>query len=386
MVSSENNTKYIDPEILETLAEGGLDRIGEAIQLLINAAMRAERDKYLGAAPYERSENRRGYANGFKSKKVKTRVGDLALKVPQTRCGFYPNTLEKGIRSERALRSVVAEMYIQGVSTRKVAAVLEEMGGFSMTSATVSKATAELDEVFDVWRNRPLKNYPYVFLDARYENVREGGAVIDNAILTATGVTDKGHREVLGVSVSLSEAEVHWRHFLQSLQERGLHGVRLVVSDSHSGLKAGLKTVLPSVKWQRCQFHLQQNAQQYVPRHEMKEEVANDIRAVFDATDREEADRVLNKVVEKYHRSAPRLSEWLITCVPEALTVFDFPIAHRTRLRTTNVVERMNREIKRRTRIVSIFPNPASCLRLITALAMEQSDDWLQADKPWLQF
>lgn len=387
MVSSENNTKYIDASILETLTEGGLDRLGDAIQLLINAAMKAEREKYLGAAPYERSDKRRGYANGFKPKKVKTRIGELSLQVPQTRDSqFYPNALEKGIRSERALRTVVAEMYIQGVSTRKVEHILAEMGGFSMTSSTVSKAVAELDELFEAWRNRPLGSYPYIYLDARYENVREGGSVIDNAVLVAVGISEKGDREVLGVSVSLSEAEVHWRGFLRSLQERGLHGVQLVVSDDHAGLKAALKGTLPSVKWQRCQYHLQQNAQSYVPRQELKVGVADDIRAVFDAIDREEADRLLKRAIEKYSKPAPRLAEWMTENISEGLTVFDFPIPHRQRIRTTNTLERLNREIKRRTRVVSIFPNPASCLRLVTALAIEISEHWLDAHSPWIKF
>jgi transposase-like protein len=386
MVLPEDSTKYIKKEILEILTEGGFERIGEALQILINAAMLAEREKYLGAGPYERTESRSGQANGFKPKTMKTRVGEIPLAVPQTRDGkFYPSCLEKGQRSEKALRLAVAEMYLQGVSTRKVMAITEELCGFEISSSQVSKATAELDSLFKAWRERPLGSFMYVYLDARYENVREGGVVIDQAVLVAVGVSQDGKREVLGVSVELSEAEVHWRKFLQSLQQRGLNGVQLFISDDHEGLKAARKAVFAGVPWQRCQYHLQQNAQKYVPKDEMKEQAAADIRAVFNAPDAKEAERLLTKVVASYEKSAPRLSAWMAESLPEGLTVFAFPAKHRKRIRTTNCVERLNREIKRRTRVVSIFPNAASCLRLVTAVLMEASEDW-QSDNCYLSF
>jgi putative transposase len=387
MVLAENSMKYIQGDILEILADGGFERIGAALRILLNAAMLAEREKFLGAAPHERSEARRGQANGFKDKTMNTRVGKILLDVPQTRDGkFYPNCLEKGQRSERALRLAVAEMYIQGVSTRKVAAITEELCGFEVSSAAVSKATAELDAVMREWRERPLGRYRYVILDARYENVRHGGVVVDCAVLVAIGVREEdGKREVLGVSVELSEAEVHWRKFLQSLQARGLHGVQLFISDDHTGLKSARKAVFPSVPWQRCQFHLQQNAQKYVPKEELKKPVAADIRAIFDAPDKEEAERLLNKAVSKYQKTAPKLSDWMAGSLQEGLTVLAFPAAHRKRIRTTNGLERLNKEIKRRTRVVSIFPNEASCLRLVTAVLMETSEGWL-SEKRYLSF
>ena len=386
MVLHDDNTKYIQQDIFELLSEGGLDRIGEAIQILLNAAMKAEREKYLNAAAYERSDNRTGYANGFKSKNLKTRVGEIPLAVPQTRDGkFYPSCLEKGQRSEKALTLAIAEMYLQGVSTRKVKAITEELCGFEVSSSTVSRATAELDQMFEEWRKRPLDRYPYVYLDARYEKIREGGVVIDQAVLVAVGVSESGKREVLGVSVELSEAEVHWRKFLQSLQQRGLHGVLMFTSDDHEGLKAARKAVFPAVMWQRCQYHLQQNAQKYVPREELKPQVAADIRSIFNAPDGKEAERLLNKTVAIYEKSAPRLSQWMAASLHEGLTVFALPAKHRTRTRTTNGIERVNREIKRRTRVVSIFPNSASCLRLVTAVLMEISEDW-QTDYSYLTF
>ncbi|MBA3468452.1 MAG: IS256 family transposase, partial [Herpetosiphonaceae bacterium] len=213
----------------------------------------------------------------------------------------------------------------------------------------------------------------------------QDGQVRDAAVLIATGVDRAGRRQVLGVSVSLSEQEVHWRQFLQGLVARGLAGVQLVVSDAHSGLQAARRAVFGGVPWQRCQFHLQQNAGAYVPRQEQRAEVAADIRAIFTALNRHEADTLLAKTVQKYAKTAPRLSTWLETAIPEGLTVFAFPAAHRRLLRTTNGVERLNKEIRRRTRVVSIFPNEASCLRLISAILMEISEEW-ETGKTYLAF
>jgi putative transposase len=365
-------------EAMELITTQGFDGMGNAIQILMNQAMLIERERHLQAKPYERSEGRNGYANGFKEKTVKTRVGALTLDIPQVREGnFYPSCLEKGIRSERALQIAIAEMYVQGVATRKVSAVLEEMCGFEITSAQVSRAAATLDVEFDQWRNRPLGSYLYLFCDARYESVRQGGCVIHCAVLVAIGVTTEGKREVLGVSVSLSEAEVHWRDFFKSLQARGLYGLTLITSDDHSGMKAARKAVFPSVPWQRCQFHLQQNAQGYVPKKDMKKKVASSIRSIFNAPNRSEADRFLANVIAQYAKEAPQLSIWMEQNIHEGLTVFDFPEEHQKRLRTSNIAERLNKAIRKRTRVASIFPNTASCLRLVTGVIMEISDEWV---------
>ena len=363
--------------LAEVLSEKGLDGLGSAVEILINEAMRIERDRHLNAKAYERTELRNGYSNGFKPKQLNTRVGTLNLQVPQVReSNFYPSFLERGLRSERALSLSLAEMYIQGVSTRKVSSILEEMCGFEVTSMDVSRASKLLDEEFGQWRSRSLGQYVYLMLDARYEKVRQGGSVVDSAVLVAYGIDTKGIRHVLGVSVSLSEAEVHWRAFLESLVSRGLHGLTLITSDAHSGLKAALRAVFPSVPWQRCQFHLQQNAQAYVPKQSMKKEVSEDIRIIFNAPNREEADRQLKLAMAKYEKTAPQLSQWMETAIPEGLTVFHFKSSHRRRLRTSNIAERVNREIKRRTKIASIFPNPASCERLVTGVLIEISEEW----------
>jgi transposase-like protein len=313
-------------DVLELLAQEGFDGLGEAIRRIINEAMRLERQNYLGVGPYERSEARRGYANGYKPKTVQTRVGALDFDVPQVRdSGFYPSSLEKGLRSERALKVALAEMYVQGVSTRKVAKITEQLCGFEVTSTQVSRAAKELDDVLEQWRKRPLGAYPYVYLDARYEKVRVNGSVIDMAVLVAIGVSETGQRLILGTSVALSEQEAHWRDFLRSLQERKLHGVRLFISDAHEGLKAARKAVFPSVPWQRCQFHLQQNAQAYVPKQEMRKEVAAAIRGIFNAPNEAEAKRLLDQLLEHYEKSAPRLVAWAEQNIQEGLTVFSFP-------------------------------------------------------------
>jgi putative transposase len=376
----------LSPALLEQLAAEGLDALPDLIRIIINTAMQAERQTYLKAAPYERSPARQGYANGYKPKTVTTRVGDITLAVPQVRDGsFYPQALERGLRSERALTLALAEMYVQGVSTRKVAAITEQLCGTSISSTQVSRAAAHLDAVLEAWRMRPLGVFPSLYLDARYEKVRQDGQVRDAAVLIASGVDTRGKRQILGISVALSEHEVHWRTVLQTLVARGLRGVQLVISDAHAGLQAARTAVLGGVPWQRCQFHLQQNASAYVPRHDLKTSLAADIRAVFNAANRSEADALLAKTVQKYAKTVPRLASWMETNLREGLTVFAFPAAHRRLLRTTNGLERVNQEIRRRTRVVGIFPNEASCLRVVSAIAMEISEEW-EAGKAYLSF
>lgn len=384
-----NDTTEDNPisHAMEIIIEHGFGGMDQAMAILINEAMKIERAKVLKAASYERTPDRTGYANGFKGKQVKSRLGNLELQIPQVRGGveFYPSALEKGERSERALKLSLAQMYIQGVTTRKVSSVLETMCGLNFSSSDVSRATALLDEELEKWRTRPLGKVPYLILDARYEKVRMNGSVVSCAVLIATGVLADGKRSVLGVSVSMSESEVHWRELLLSLKIRGMHGVELVTSDDHSGLRNALPGALPGVPWQRCQVHLQRNAAAYIPRVEMREEVASDIRSIFSAPDREEAERLLAKTVEKHKEKAGRLAVWMEENLPDGFSVFALPAPHRRRLRTTNMVERQNREIKRRTRVSGLFPNEASLLRLVSAILMEVSEEWESADKAYLK-
>jgi len=369
-------------QVLEVLIENGLEGMASAMEVLLNEAMKIERAGFLGAEPHERTTDRRGYGNGYKDKTVRSRVGELKLKIPQVRdlkdpeSGFYPKSLERGLRSERALKLAIAEMYVQGVSTRRVKEITRELCGLDVSSTEVSRAAKLLDEELEKWRNRPVGEVPYLILDARYEKIRHGGSVVDCAVLVAVGVRKDGKRSVLGVSVSLSEAEVHWREFIESLQDRGMHGVRMVTGDDHKGLKAALQARLTGVQWHRCQCHLQRNAQAYVPKKEMREGVANAIRGIFNASDMQEAEDRLSRMIGVYRKKAPALVRWAEENIPESLAVFRAPASHRRRLRTTNCVERVNEEMKRRTRVARLFPNEESLLRLVSAVLSEISEEW----------
>ena len=267
-------------------------------------------------------------------------------------------------------------MYVQGVSTRKVTAITKRLCGLEISSSQVSRVAKLLDEELEAWRTRELGEYRYLLLDARYEKVRHGGRIVSCALLYAVGIDLEGKRSVLGVSVSLSEAEVHWRALLKDLVERGLHGVRMVTSDDHAGIKAALAATFSGVAWQRCQFHLQQNAGAYVPRIDQRKAVARDVRAIFDAPDEVEAKRLLSKAATTWRKPAPRLATWMEDNLPDGFTVFSLPPAHRRRLRTSNLLERLSREIKRRTRVATLFPNEASLLRLASAVLSEVSEEW----------
>ncbi len=281
----------------------------------------------------------------------------------------------------------LAEMYVLGVATRKVAALVEKILGVKISSTAVSQAAQALDETLQAWRERSLSAQatPYLYLDAHYEHVRVSGQVRDMAVLKAVGVRKDGKRTVLGVSVALDEQEVHWRTFLQSLVQRRLRGVELIISDDHAGLRAARQAVFGGIPWQRCQFHLQQNAQAYVPRKAMQAEVTERIREIFNAPNRGSAEQLLKAFVEDYAEKAPQLAKWAEANLPEGFTVFAFPKNHQRRLRTSNVVERLHRETRRRTRVVGIFPNEASCLRLVSAVLMEQSEAW-ETGRAYLRF
>jgi len=370
------NDEAINMILNNGLAEG-LPRVAE---MLLNAAMLIERATHLQAKPHQRTEERTGHSNGFKPRSLHTGVGGLDLRVPQVRgCEepFRPSLFEKGCRVERSLKVAIAEMYIQGVSTRRVTTVMKKLCGLEISSTQVSRLTAELDAEFEKWRTRPLPEIAFLVIDALYIKVRLDGAVRDCAVLIANGVCrDTGKRMILGVSAAISEAEVHWRSFLTSLKERGIGIPDLVTSDAHEGIKAALRATLSSTPWQRCQFHLQQNAQAYVTNQSMRREVAEDIRSVFNSPDLPAAEERLARIVAKYEQSAPKLSAWMEQNIPQGLNIFAQPECCRKRLRTSNMNERLNREIRRRTRVVGLFPNEDSVLRLVTAILMEISEEW----------
>ena len=371
--------------VLQPLFERGFDGMQEVLATVLNVAMRLEREKALGAAPHERTEDRRGYANGFKPKGLKTRMGELALQVPQVRgdVSFYPSALERGQRGEKALALAAAEMYVNGVSTRRVRNIVETMCGFAISAAQVSEASKTLDVELVKWRHRPIGCIKALVLDALYEKVRIDGSVVSCAVLIASGIRQDGRRSILGISAKISEAEPHWRAFLQSLKERGLHGLAFIVSDNHEGLKAALRATFPGAPWQRCQTHLQRNAQAYITKADLRAPVAADIRAIFNAPSREEAERLLAAACEKYGKTQAKLAAWMEDNLPDGFAVFALPEPLRRRLRTSNMAESLNRQIRRRTRVVGLFPNEDSLLRLVSAILMEISEDW-ETDKIYL--
>lgn len=364
-------------EILKLLMEKGTDAILPVFKTLMNQAMKIERSQALSARPYERTDDRLGHANGYKDKTINTSLGKITLDIPQARgMSFYPQSLEKGMRSERALKLAIAEMYVTGVSTRKVSNITEKLCGMEISSGQVSNLSKLMDDDLDKFRNRPLGPMQYVQLDAIYEKIRYAGAVRSLPILVAIGINEFGKREVLGVSSSLSEAEFHWRSFMQSLVNRGLSGVKLITSDDHSGLNAAVKAVFPSVPWQRCQFHMSQNAQSYAPKKSMRIEIGQAIRNIFASPTLEDANNFINKTIEKYKTDAPDFVKWLEENIHEGLVIYNFPKEHWPKIKTSNGLERVNREIRRRTKVAGLFPNEASCLRLVSALLQEFHEGW----------
>jgi len=377
-------------QVMEQLMAEGPQAMAQVMTVLMNLAMRMEREQYLGAGHYERSLGRRGYANGTKPKKIDTPAGTLTLDVPKTAGAqkpFFPQSLERGRRSCRAVMLAAAEMYVKGVSTRAVEKVLAEFGIEGLSSTQVSRAAALLDEELEAWRSRPLGCFRYLFLDARYEKSREYGVADDCAVLTAIGIEPSGKRRVLGVSAAFSEAEVHWRAFLESLVARGLQGVEFITSDDHPGLKAARKAVLPGARWQRCQFHLAQNAIHHAPNQAIRKSIGEELRDVWDAPSLGSAEEQLKRLVAKYRTPAPKLAAWLENNVPEGLAAFKLPKDHWRRMRTSNPIERaIQQELKRRTRKIRVFPNEASLVRLVSAILVEIDEQWAASQLPYVNF
>ena len=355
--------------------------LGEIVERVLQELLEAEMTDHIGAAPYERGESRKGHRNGHKPRALRTRVGTLNLLVPQDREGTFSTRLfSRYQRNEKALVLALMEMYVEGVSTRKVKDVTEELCGMSFSKSTVSRLAANLDAELRAWRSRPLeaKAYPYLFVDARYEKVRSGGRVVSQGVLIVSAVrAPDGLREILGVEVADTESEAAYQELFRSLKERGLKGVELVVSDDHEGLKAALFRRFQGTSWQRCQVHYVRNLLGMVGASKRKE-LGADLRAIFAATGREQALELASSVAEKWRgKGHEKVAEHVEERVEECLSCLAFPEGHRRRIRTTNGQERLNQEIKRRTRVVRIFPNREACLRLVTALAVEQSEEWV---------
>lgn len=381
-----STSESTNQKVLDIINEYGLDATASIMTTLLNEAMKSERAETLGAKPYERSKGRKGYANGFKPKTVMSRSGKLELQIPQARgMQFYPKSLEKGIRSEKALKLAIAEMYVKGVSTRKISKITEELCGHKISASQVSRISKVLDKEVQNFKNRRLGYYPYIYLDARYERVREGGVTKSFAVLIALGVTDEGRREVLGFSVSNSEAKTHWTEFLRRLQERKICGVKYIVSDDHQGLKNAILETFNGVYWQRCQFHFSQNSQSFATSKDMKSEIANDVRDIFHSGTLDDAKNKVLEIVKKYEDKNPAFSYWLEENIEDCFAVYSLPRKYRVKLRTVNPLENLNRHIKRRTRLVSVFPNRKSCERLVGAILIEVHDDWMADSKIYMK-
>lgn len=355
------------------------DFLRELVERTVQAILEAEMSAHLGAERYERGEERRGYRNGTKPRTLITRVGALQLSVPQDRDGTFSTELfARYQRSEQALVSTLMEMYLQGVSTRKVAAITEELCGVSFSKSQVSALTSRLDTDLAAWRTRSLAAhaYPYLTVDARYEHARIDGRVISQGVLIVAGVRDDGVREILAVDVADTESETSYQTLFEALKERGLHGVELVTSDDHKGLRAAITRWFQGASWQRCQVHVTRNLLNAVSQRHRRE-LADDLRGIFAASTRGQADAAAREAADRWRSTHPKVATRLEEDLEAALTCLSFPAEHRRRIRTTNGLERLNQELKRRTRVVRIFPNRASLLRLVTALVMDQSDEWV---------
>lgn len=374
---AKKQSTTLDEALQVILATDGDNPMRQMLEWMVQQALEHEMSSHLGAQSYERSENRLGYRNGHRSRVFTTRVGDLELLVPQDRDGTFSTRLfQRYQRSEKALCLSLMEMYVRGVSTRKVKEITEKLCGRTFSSQTVSNLAKELDERVEEWRNRPLEGeYPYLVVDAEYEKVRRGGRVISQGVLIVMGIDSDGMREILEVRIADTENETTWSDLFRDLKRRGLSGVELVTSDNHEGIKAAAKRYFQGASWQRCQCHFTKNVLALAGKGE-KTKLKADLRAIFDADDIETLNRLLDETIHKWSDRKPAVADKIDEEIIDCLAVFCFPPAHRKRTRTTNAIERLNEEIRRRTRVVRIFPNERSALRLIATLAIEQSEDW----------
>lgn len=346
---------------------------------MLQELLEEEMTAFLGAEHYERSEDRRGWRNGYKPRSFKTRVGKLELLIPKDREGnFQTELFQRYQRSEKALVLAIVEMYLKGVSTRKVKAITEALCGLDVSRSQVSNLTKCLEEDIQRWRNRPLeKKYLYLVVDARYEKVRRGSRVVSEGVLIVVGISEEGNREILGTWLASTESEPSWSEVFRDLKKQGLRGVRYIVSDDHPGLRSAIEKHFTGVPWQRCQVHFVRNVLGHVRKNDRKK-VLELLRGITQSTTLETARRNLREAVEALEAEYPKVAEMLEEHGEEILAVYELPESHRKRMRSTNMLERFNEEIRRRTRVIRIFPDEGSCLRLVSALAMETNEEWLE--------
>jgi transposase-like protein len=364
------------------LMAGQEDFLRPLIQEVIQQVLEAEMDETLSAEKSERTAGRQGYRSGYYGRMLITRVGKLELRVPQDRQGrFRTEVFERYQRSEKALVGALTEMYVQGVSTRKVKAVTEELCGHEFSAATISRLNQNLDEELEQFGERRLEEaYPYVILDARYEKVREAGVIRSQAVMIAIGVDWEGRRNVLAVEWANRESQSSWKEFCLKLKSRGLSGVELVISDDHAGLRKAIAEVFTEAAWQRCYVHFLRNALDYLPR-KADNDCLTELRWIYDRRSIEEARQDLAAWLKKWAGRYPKLCDWVESNIEETLTFYRLPRQHHKNLKSTNLLERLNEEIKRRTLVVRIFPNTAACMRLIRALAVEMHENWIEATR-----
>jgi len=378
MTTRKRNTKLAAVEAVA----GDRDLMKALMKEALQEVLEGEMTEFLGAAPGERTEGRNGYRAGYYGRNLVTRIGKLELRVPRDRSGEFSTALfERYARSEKALVAALAEMYVQGVSTRKVKAITEELCGHSFSASAISSINKGLDESLARFAHRHLDEaYPYLILDARYERVRDGGVIAHQAVLVAIGINWEGKRQVLAVEMANRESQSSWKDFLLRLKERGLSGVEFVVSDDHAGLKKAISEVLTEAAWQRCYVHFLRNALDYLPR-KADDDCLQELRWIYDRRDIQEAQRDLVAWVARWQGKYPKLVDWVESNIVETLTFYRLPRAHHKHLKSTNMLERLNEEIKRRTLVVRIFPNTESCLRLIRALCVETHETWLEDNR-----
>jgi transposase-like protein len=379
MAERKSSAQVVD---LKALIAEDQELMREVVRQTVQQVLEAEMTEFLGAGPGERTEGRQGYRAGYYSRTWVTRMGKLELRVPRDREGRFSTELfERYQRSEKAFVSALAEMYVQGVSTRKVKAITEELCGHSFSASAISTINRKLDESLAQFATRRLAEaFPYLILDARYEKVREAGVIASQAVLIAIGIDWDGRRQVLGVELANRESRSSWRDFLLGLRERGLAGVEFVVADDHAGLKAAIREVLPEAAYQRCYVHFLRNALDYVPR-KVDDDCLQELRWIYDRRDLAEARADLAAWIGKWQAKYPRLVAWVEDNIEETLTFYRLPHQHHKHLKSTNMLERLNEEIKRRTHVVRIFPNSESCLRLVRALCVETHENWLEAHR-----
>jgi putative transposase len=368
--------------VVKDLIAAQPDSLREVVRAVMQEMLEAEMTDALGAEKGERTPARLGYRSGYYTRTLVTRVGKLELRVPQDRDGRFSTELfERYQRSEQALVATLAEMYVQGVSTRKVKAITEELCGHSFSASAISAINKRLDDSLAAFARRPLAEpYPYLILDARYEKVREDGVVGSQAVLIAIGIDWDGRRQILAVEMANRESRSSWKDFLLGLRRRGLAGVELVVADDHAGLRAAIREVLAEAAFQRCYVHFLRNALDHLPR-KADDDCLQELRWLYDRRSADEARRDLAAWIAKWGSRYPRLVAWAEETIEETLTFYRLPRQHHKHLKSTNMLERLNEEIRRRTYVVRIFPNAASCCRLIRALAVETHENWLEAHR-----